>query len=353
MVFKNLFKKPKQNQDDKDIICINNYIKEDISSTPPPPYTPVEYKWDTNTLFLGFYLGLEGIKNTLTHTNTRNKLIRDIALFLTVTFIIFISGHLLSIPLHLLKIFKIFGFSNAGFLAERFHKILNWIIKVYPQAVLLIIRYMYPKYLDDLFFESFRGYPIIFNKENIPTPEVLKALGYANELSKCDPGRSYLKLMLNYFKRLSKKLFKGSIIYILISIPVIGGLIMPSMFFMAINQFFSFKISCGVSILTLISPYVKKLITKILFNCIFGVRIMNREVLEPYFCRVKMTPEEKIRWFQTYEPLLFGFMIPFYILFMQPWYGPLFFAFAVGAIPSLLVEIFKYNRPDLNNKKKN
>jgi len=349
MLFKDLFQKPKTTQNDEGINNINYNIKSDIS---PPPYTPIEYKWDFNTLFLGFYLGLEGIKNTLTHENTRNKLIRDIAIFLTVTFIIFITGNLLSIPLHFLKIFKLFGFSNAGFLAERFHKILNWIIRVYPQATLLIIRYIYPKYLDDLFFESFRGYPILFNKENIPEPEVLKALSYANSISKCEPGRSYLKLMLNYCKRLCKKLFKGSIIYILICIPIIGGIIMPALFFMAINRFFSFRVSCGVSILTLISPYIKKLITRILFNCIFGIRIMNREVLEPYFCRVKMTPEEKIRWFQTYEPLLFGFMTPFYIIFMQPWYGPLSFAFAVGAIPSLLVEIFKYNQPDLNNKKK-
>ncbi|OUM57763.1 hypothetical protein PIROE2DRAFT_17153 [Piromyces sp. E2] len=65
-----------------------------------PPYTPIEYKWNAQTIFLGFFLGLE---------------------------------------------------------AEKFDKILSWIIRVYPQAILLIIRYIYPKYLDDLFFESFRG----------------------------------------------------------------------------------------------------------------------------------------------------------------------------------------------------
>jgi hypothetical protein len=312
-----------------------------------PPYTPIEYKWNVQTLFLGFFLGLEGVKNTLIHEKTRNKLLRDIFLFLTVSLAIYVIGHLISIPFHLLKVFKLFGFSNAGFLAEKFNKILSWIIRVYPQAILLIIRYIYPKYLDDLFFESFKGYPITYEKDQIPSRELLVALNYAQRLSTCKPSRSYIKLGVNYCKRLSKKLVKGSLVYILISLPFVGKLILPGMLVMAISQIFPFNLSCVMGVLSVIFPYIKKLVTAFLFNCIFGIRTMNREVLEPYFCRVKMTPEEKIRWFKTYEPLLFGFMGLFYILFLQPWYGPLFFAIAQGAIPTLLVEIFKYHQPDL------
>jgi hypothetical protein len=203
--------------------------------------------------------------------------------------------------------------------------------------------------LDDLFFESFRGFPLEFKKDEIPSIEVLSALDYARQLSKCKPRRSYTRLMFNYCKRLIKKLSKGSLIYILISIPGIGKLILPSMLVMAISQFLPFKISCGLGLATFFSSYIKKLVTVILFNCIFGVRTMNREVLEPYFCRVEMTSEEKSLWFKTYEPLLFGFMGIFYILFIQPYYGPLFFAFAQGAMPTLLIEIFKYHQPSLKD----
>ncbi|ORX45190.1 hypothetical protein BCR36DRAFT_406095 [Piromyces finnis] len=322
-------------------------IEENVLPPPPPPYTPIEYKWNIKTIFLGFFLGLEGVKNTLIHEKTRNKLLRDIFLFLSISLTIYVLGYLISIPFHLLKIFKLFGFSNAGFLAETMEKILFWIIRIYPQAILLIIRYIYPKYLDDLFFESFKGYPIMNEKGQVPSRELLVALNYAQQLSTRKPSRSYIKLCINYVKRLSKKLVKGSIIYILISLPIIGKLILPGMLVMAISQIFPFNFSCGIGVLTAIFPYVKKLVTAFLFNCIFGIRTMNREVLEPYFCRVKMTSQEKIAWFNIYEPLLFGFMSLFYILFLQPWYGPLFFAIAQGAIPTLLVEIFKYHRPEL------
>jgi len=314
-----------------------------------PPYTPIEYKWDLKTLFLGFTLALEGIKNTLTHEKTRTKLIRDTFLFLVVSIMIYLVGQVLSIPFHFLKIFKLLGFSNAGFLAERVNKIFSWVIRVYPQATLLVIRYIYPTYLDDLFFESFNGYPISFTKDEIPSRELLSALDYARQLSKCKPSRSYIRLMFNYFKRIFKKFTKGSLIYILISIPGIGKFILPAMLVMAISQFIPLNISCGIGVVTFFSSYIKKIVTAILFNCIFGIRTMNREVLEPYFCRVKMSSKEKIVWFKVYEPLLFGFMAGFYILFLQPWYGPLFFALAQGAIPTLLVEIYKYHQPTLKN----
>lgn len=321
----------------------NEENKDDVL----PPYTPIEYKWDIKTLFLGFVLCLEGVKNVLIHEKTRNKLLRDIFIFLIVSMSIYIIGHVLIIPFHMIKIFKLFGFSNAGFLADRFDKIFSWIIRVYPQAILLIIRYIYPKYLDDLFFESFRGYPMTVENEKGPSPDLLIALNYSYNLSKCKPSRSYFRLLFNYWKRLFKKLAKGSVVYILISLPYVGRYILPGLLIMALNQMFPFKISCGIGILTIVSKYIKKLVTYILFTCIFGIRTMNREVLEPYFCRVRMTPQEKIVWFKTYEPLLFGFMGGFYYLFLQPWYGPLFFAIAQGAIPTLLVEIFKYHRPDL------
>jgi len=312
-----------------------------------PPYTPVEYKWDVNTLLLGFFLCLEGVKNVLIHQKTRNKLLRDVFIFLVVSMLIYLIGYAISIPFHMLKIFKLFGYSNAGFLADRFNRIFSWIIKVYPQAILLIIRYIYPKYLDDLFFESFRGYPLPIENEKGPSGDLLIALNYSYNLSKCKPSRSYFRLLYNYWTRLFKKLSKGSIIYILISLPVVGRFILPGLLVMALNQMFPFNISLGLGVMTAVSKYVKKIVTYILFTCIFGIRTMNREVLEPFFCRVRMTPEEKIMWFKTYEPLLFGFMGGLYFLFIQPWYGPLFFAIAQGAIPTLLIEIFKYHRPNL------
>jgi len=324
-----------------------NSNEEDIL----PPYTPIEYKWNFQTLFLGFTLGLKGIKNTLFYEKTRKKLIQEVFLFLMISLIIYITGQYLSIPFHCLKLLKLFGVSNAGFFAETFNKILLWTIRIFPQAILLVIRYIFPKYLDELFFESFIGYPLEYKKGEAPSMELLNALNYAQQLSKRKPNRNYIVLFYNYCKRILKKLVKGSFIYLLICIPFVGKFITPGMLIMALNQFMPVIYSCGIGILTVCNATAKKVVTAILFNCIFGVRAMNREILEPFFCRVKMSSQEKSVWFRTYEPLLFGFMGLFYVLFIQPWYGPLFFVFAQGAIPTLLVEIFKYHQPTLRKMK--
>jgi hypothetical protein len=71
----------------------------------------------------------------------------------------------------------------------------------------------------------------------------------------------------------------------------------------------------------------------------FASRSLVRELLEPYFARIKFTAEEKRKWFRSREGLLFGFGIGFYVLLRVPLLGVLIYgvAEAVGYFTSLLL----------------
>lgn len=53
-----------------------------------------------------------------------------------------------------------------------------------------------------------------------------------------------------------------------------------------------------------------------------------RELLEPYFSRVKFTSEQKRKWFRDREGLLFGFGVGFYLLIKVPLLGVLIYGIA-------------------------
>jgi uncharacterized protein involved in cysteine biosynthesis len=53
-----------------------------------------------------------------------------------------------------------------------------------------------------------------------------------------------------------------------------------------------------------------------------------RELLEPYFARIKFTSEEKRKWFRAREGLLVGFGIGFYVLLRVPLLGVLIYGIA-------------------------
>ncbi len=60
----------------------------------------------------------------------------------------------------------------------------------------------------------------------------------------------------------------------------------------------------------------------------FASRGLVRELLEPYFARIRFSAEEKRRWFRSREGLLFGFGIGFYVLLRVPLLGVLIYGIA-------------------------
>lgn len=60
----------------------------------------------------------------------------------------------------------------------------------------------------------------------------------------------------------------------------------------------------------------------------FASRGLVRELLEPYFARIRFGKEEKRKWFRAREGLLFGFGVGFYVLLRVPLLGVLIYGIA-------------------------
>ncbi|KAK6608946.1 transmembrane protein UsgS [Botrytis cinerea] len=71
----------------------------------------------------------------------------------------------------------------------------------------------------------------------------------------------------------------------------------------------------------------------------FSSRSLMRELLEPYFARIKFTKEQKKNWFYDREGLLFGFGIGFYIFLRIPLLGVLVYGIAEASTAYLITKI--------------
>src|SRR2546421_4717647 len=61
--------------------------------------------------------------------------------------------------------------------------------------------------------------------------------------------------------------------------------------------------------------------------------------LEPYFCRIRFSKEQKRQWFRDREGLLFGFGIGFYIFLRIPLLGVLIYGIAEASTAYLITKI--------------
>jgi uncharacterized protein involved in cysteine biosynthesis len=68
----------------------------------------------------------------------------------------------------------------------------------------------------------------------------------------------------------------------------------------------------------------------------FASRSLMRELLEPYFSRIKFTKEQKKHWFHDREGLLFGFGVGFYIFQRIPLLGVLIYGIAEASTAYLI-----------------
>jgi hypothetical protein len=61
--------------------------------------------------------------------------------------------------------------------------------------------------------------------------------------------------------------------------------------------------------------------------------------LEPYFCRIQFTSEQKRRWFRDREGVLFGFAFAFTVVMRAPFIGVLMYGVAQASTAYLITKI--------------
>lgn len=125
-------------------------------------------------------------------------------------------------------------------------------------------------------------------------------------------------------------------VYSLTYVPVVGRFVLPA------ASFYTFKEAVGLGPASIIfgtGILLPKRTLVIFLQSYFASRRLVRELLEPYFARIRFTSEQKRHWFRSREGLLFGFGIGFYILLRVPLLGVLIYGIAEASTAYLITKV--------------
>ncbi|CAL3971678.1 unnamed protein product [Diplocarpon coronariae] len=123
-----------------------------------------------------------------------------------------------------------------------------------------------------------------------------------------------------FLMRFGKKAGLSLAAFALSYIPYIGRMVLPAAMF-------------GTGI------FLPRRYLVIFLQSYFSSRSLMRELLEPYFSRIKFTKEQKKHWFHDREGLLFGFGVGFYIFLRIPLLGVLIYGIAEASTAYLITKV--------------
>lgn len=119
-------------------------------------------------------------------------------------------------------------------------------------------------------------------------------------------------------------------------LPLIGWMVLPA------ASFYTFKKSVGLgpaSMIFGVGIFLPRRYLVVFLQTYFASRSLMRELLEPYFARVKFSKEQKRKWFKSREGVLFGFGLGFYILVKVPLVGVLIYGIAEASTAFLITKV--------------
>ncbi|CAG8470066.1 2837_t:CDS:2 [Paraglomus occultum] len=286
--------------------------------------------------WLGSVLAFE---NRHLYRHTYMKVFLWLCLFSVILYVLSVT--VLLLPLKILRFIlgifiRIIGFSNTGLGDNDFSSwVANWVFNL-PLFGLLFMRYIYPEPLDSLFLESLRQVDYQYLKKHNDESDLRPA--YAPLLEKYDNTINYWDEMKRYIKRTLIQMRNATALYMLSFIPLVGRMVYPAASAWYLINLLGLYPACAVGVLMYITPGTKYLAI-VFLETLNVTRTLTREVLEPYFSRIKFGNEEKKEWFKEREGILLGFSIAFYPLIRLPLLGMFFFGIAQAAAALLLVKV--------------
>ncbi|KAK4187845.1 Acetamidase/Formamidase family-domain-containing protein [Podospora australis] len=200
-----------------------------------------------------------------------------------------------------------------------------------PLFFMSLMRYVTPT-LDDLFMDSLRWVDLTYvqKHKHDEDPSQLRAMYYPQlrQYRVSDGSTGSTSTAENITMFVYRYLRKGAIslaVFLASYLPYVGRFVLPAASFYTFNQAVGLGpagIIFGTGIL------LPRRYLVIFLQSYFASRSLVRQLLEPYFARVKFTKDEKRKWFRSREGLLFGFGIGFYTLLRVPLLGVLIYGIA-------------------------
>ncbi|KAI8393740.1 uncharacterized protein BYT42DRAFT_591371 [Radiomyces spectabilis] len=289
-------------------------------------------RWTIKGLQDGVDYAMHGIRLVLQNPNLRTHKYLRIVLYLSaLSFIIYlVSNVLVGIVLFIAQIAIWLTSSKdeihmAELITTTRQNIRDVIVMV-PLVGLMLMRYVYPKPLDDLFMESLR-YIDSQHPDRAPYAPAFQKRNYRKEI---------WPQMKGYMKRMWKNLRLGLVIYALSFMPIVGPYVFPAAAAYATYRSLGNTQAVVVGICFLFLPQGA---TKTLVRALIGMRTLMRELLEPYFARMGMSHKEKLRWFSGRKDVLFGFSAIAYILVRIPFVGVIGYGISQAAAAYMLTAV--------------
>ncbi|RIB07003.1 hypothetical protein C2G38_1888855, partial [Gigaspora rosea] len=251
----------------------------------------------------------------------------------------FVTSTVLIIPLKLLQLLVyllsfVFRYDHARF-TENYLWVTNYVLNL-PFLGLLLMRYLYPQSLDSVFMESLNYVDITYLKKHENEQDLRPPYTPALECYKYNI--NYWDEMKQYLMRTGNQIAWSMMLYFLSLIPLIGSLVYPVASAYVLVNSLGYIPATVVGILIYVTPGTKPF-AMIFLEILYSSRALMRELLEPYFGRLKFDKEIKKKWFKEREGILFGFSIGYYFLIRLPLVGMLFYGIAQAAAALLLVKV--------------
>jgi len=213
-----------------------------------------------------------------------------------------------------------------------------------PLFLMSLMRYVTPT-LDNLFMESLDWVDRTYiQKHKSDDPKGLRAMYYPNlrmyqsSQNPKDPHdkKTIVDAVLIFLTRFSKRAGISLAVYLLSFLPYVGRFVLPAASFYTFRKAVSTPPAVAIFATALFLP---KSYLVVFLQTYFSSRTLMRELLVPYFNRVRFTSEQKKRWFKDREGVLFGFAITFTVFLKIPLVGVLIYGIAEASTAYLITKI--------------
>lgn len=198
--------------------------------------------------------------------------------------------------------------------------------------------------LDELFMDSLNWVDQTYvQKHKSEDPAVLRSMYFPNLSTYSTHGeldqkkkRSPLQGVGVALQRYSRKALISLTVYALTFLPVVGKFVLPAASFYTFNNAVGPIPAVVVFGSGLVLP--KRYMVSFL-QTYFASRSLMRQLLEPYFYRVRFTKEQKKTWFIDRSGVLFGFALAFTVMVKIPFFGVFMYGIAEASTAYLITKI--------------
>lgn len=172
-------------------------------------------------------------------------------------------------------------------------------------------------------------------------PDQLRDMYYPNlrsyrQVDGSTHSESTAQAVTMFLYRFARKGAISLLVFALSYLPIVGRFVLPA------ASFYTFNRAAGLGpALAIFSTgiFLPRKYLVVFLQSYFSSRSLMRELLEPYFARVKFSKEQKRAWFRSREGVLFGFGLGFYVLIKVPLLGVLIYGIAEASTAYLITKI--------------